>query len=122
MLGSRTPPPPPPSLKMAGKWEGVGVWTNPDEPPMGATCPTFLSRIFCDDGRHFCAGGAIRQCLCSHQYVVTNAVDTLGTSIWTCLLAPEMRIWNESGPSALAQPWGPASPPRKKKAGGHMGT
>ena len=22
-----------PSLKLAGKWEGVGVWTNPDEPP-----------------------------------------------------------------------------------------
>ena len=28
------PPSPPPSLKVAGKWEGVGVWTNPDEPPV----------------------------------------------------------------------------------------
>ena len=29
-----TQPPPPPSLKVAGKCEGVSVWTNPDEPPV----------------------------------------------------------------------------------------
>ena len=30
---TQPPPPPPPALKLAGKWEGVGVWPVATSPP-----------------------------------------------------------------------------------------
>ena len=39
------PPPPPPTLKLAGKWEGVGVWPVATPPPPPCVCCLLCSSV-----------------------------------------------------------------------------